>query len=147
MNNNTLTAANSIITISIADLYPVAQRLQGFAADNITDIDSSNSVETSMGVDGRLSGGFIHAAITQNVHLQADSMSCLLFENWESAQRTSREVYIATGTIILPATKRKYALTRGFLTTPSRMPSIGKTLQARRWTITWESISASPYGG
>lgn len=63
MNNNTLTAANSIITISIADLYPVAQRLQGFAADNITDIDSSNSVETSMGVDGRLSGGFILSLI------------------------------------------------------------------------------------
>lgn len=144
MNTRTLTAANAIILLSIDKLFPVPQRLQGFGADDVTDMDSVNPSETSMGVDGRLSAGFVPVPVPQNITLQADSESNDLFENWIEYERGAREKLVCTGTLILPATQRSYSMTRGFLTSIAPIPSAKKSLQPRRYTITWERVSPAP---
>lgn len=144
MNNRTLTAANSNLLISVASIFPLPIKIQGFSADDITDMDSVTSKETSMGIDGRLSAGFVPAPITQNITLQADSPSIDFFEDWFTYERQSRDAYVATGQLILPATGKTYAMTRGFLTNYAPIPAARRTLQPRRFTIIWENVAPAP---
>lgn len=143
-NDRTLTAANCILMLGVVGLYDTPRRIQGFSADDVTDFDPLATGETSMGVDGRLSAGYVINAVPQNITLQADSQSNDIFENWQQAERQRREKYVAFGSIFVPATGRKYAMTRGFLGTVSVMPAIRKTLQPRRFALTWESVSVGP---
>jgi hypothetical protein len=144
-NTRTLTSANAILYIAVASLFPTAQRIQGFSADNITESDSTTPTQTSMGIDGRLSGGFIPVPVMQNIELQADSLSNDLFEQWIEAEKSVREAYVASGTLIIAATQRRYTMTRGFLTGIPQMPSLGNIIKPRRYGITWESVSPAPY--
>lgn len=144
-NNRTLTAANAILLIGVESLYPAAVRIQGFSSDDITDMDSIDLTETSMGIDGRLSGGYVPAPVRQNITLQADSVSNDIFEVWSNYERSNKEKLIAFGSIILPATNRQYIMKRGFLRTYSPLPAARKTLQPRRFTLEWQSVTPVPY--
>lgn len=143
-NNRTLTSANAILLIAVNPIYPIAVRIQGFSADDITDMDNIDPVETSMGIDGRLSAGFVPVAVRQNITLQADSKSNDFFEYWSTYERTQREKLVASGTLIIPATKRQYTMTRGFLRTYSPMPAARRSLQPRRFTLEWEQVVPTP---
>ena len=141
----TLTAANSVILLAIPSLFPVAQQLQGFSAEDIFDTDQLDTAETMMGVDGKLSAGWIPKEIKQTFTLQADSDSIAFFETWYAAQQRVRELYAASGTVTLPAVGRKFVMTKGFLTGHSALPKAAKVLQPRKFTITWEALTASPF--
>lgn len=141
----TITSANSILMLTIHDLYDVPQQLQGFAADDVFDTEPMAAAETAMGVDGHLSGGFVFVPVRMNIALQADSDSNIIFENWMAAMTKAREVYIADAQVQLPAVNRKYVLTRGFLTSHPPTAAARRTLQPRRYQITWERISPAPY--
>lgn len=147
MNTRTLTAANAVLTLSVAGLYDTPRQIEGFSSDDVTDSGSIDTAETSMGVDGRLSAGWLAVEIMQTITLQADSLSNDFFENWRQAEAQVREKYVASGTLIIPATGRKYAMTRGFLKGVAPFGAVRKTLQPRAYTITWESISAAPTPG
>lgn len=141
----TITAANSILLLSIEGLYVVPQQLQGFAADDVFDTEAISPAETMMGVDGHLSGGFVFNPVRMNIALQADSDSIRIFEDWIAAMNTAREVYVAHGQVQLPSVKRKYVMTRGFLTNIPPTPAARKVLQPRRFQITWGRITSAPY--
>lgn len=143
-NNRTLTSANAVIMLGVTGLYDAPRQLKGFSADDVTALDAFNSGEGSMGVDGRLSMGFVHNAVTQNITLQADSESNDLFENVNQAEYQRKEKYVLFGSILVRATGRRYTLSRGFIMATSLMPDLRKTLQPRRYSITWERIAVGP---
>lgn len=143
MAAKTLTAANSVLLLTVAGLFDVPQQLQGFATDDITDLDAVAPAETISGVDGKLSGGWVYVPIVQNIMLQADSDSVRLFEDWYNAGQVARETYIAAGSIFLPAVKRGFVMTKGFLTSYTPLPAVKKVLQPRKFTITWESVTSA----
>lgn len=143
-NTRTITSANAVLMLGITGLYNSPRRIQGFSADDVTDLDALAVGETSMGVDGRLSAGFVFNAISQNITLQADSESNDIFENWQQAERQRREKYVAFGSILIKATGKRYTLTRGFLMNTTLMPAVRKTLQPRRFTLSWENVSSGP---
>lgn len=144
MNNRTLTSADCIILLSVDPIFPVPLRIQGFSADDVFDSDAVQIGETSMGVDGRLSAGYTPMPVTMNISLQADLLSNEFFEAWSEYERSSRRKLVATGTVVLPATLRSYAMTRGFLRSVQVLPAAKKILQPRRYTIEWERVSAAP---
>ena len=141
-----ITAANAIITLAIPGLFPVPQQLQGFAADNIYDAPSQDTVETAMGVDGLLSGGFVYNPTEQTFSLQSDSDSNALFEQWAQAQKTLRDVYTAQGNTTLPSLGQKWVMTKGFLVSMPFVPTAARILQPRRYVIRWESVVPQPLG-
>jgi hypothetical protein len=144
VNNRTITAANTIFTLAVQTIFPAPVRIQGYSADNVTGSASIATKETPMGVDGRLSSGWVPVPIVQSITLQADSLSNDFFENWYNFEQQVREAYAATGLLIFPATGKKYALTRGFLTDYKPFPDAAKVLQARPFSITWQSVTAAP---
>lgn len=140
----TLTAANSVLTIQVAGLYPVPQVIQGYATDDAFMADDVTTGEVQMGVDGRFSAGYVPYATPLNVTLQADSPSMAVFDNILSAQAAQREMFVINATILLPGTEQKYAMTRGFMITASPMPGVKKILQPRKFTIHFESCTPAP---
>ncbi|WP_374413289.1 hypothetical protein [Novosphingobium colocasiae] len=145
MNNRTLTSANAILMLSVVPIFAVPQRIQGFSTDDITDMDGIDTAETAMGIDGRLSAGFVPVSIRQNITLQADSESNDLFDIWYTTERAQKEKFVAGGILTIPGTKRQYTLYRGFLRNYAPIPGLRKTAQPRRFTIEWEKIYPQPY--
>lgn len=145
VNNRTITAANLVLYIQVDTIFPVAQRIEGYSADDMTAFDAVDEAEVSLGVDGRLSAGWIPAMFVQTINVQADSLSNDFFENWAQYNRQARNSYVATGNLLLPATSAKYAMRRGFLTSWVPVPGAKKTLQPRAAKITWERASRAPF--
>lgn len=139
-----LTAANATIFLTVGTVFPVPVQLQQFSTDDVFSIDSLSSAEVQMGVDGKLSGGFVYREVMQHFTLQANSPSNAIFDAWYAAQQAAQDVISATGLTRLKSVNTSYVLTNGFLTAYKPAPDAKKVLQARQYTITWESISAAP---
>jgi hypothetical protein len=137
----TLPTANAVIMLTIPGLYSVPQQLQGYSADDVFDADDIDGAETSMGVDGVLSGGLIYVEKPWSISLQANSLSNTVFDNWVQAQIALNDILTAEMFVSLPALGTKYAFTNGILKRYPPLPSAKKILQPRKFTIVWESIS------
>lgn len=140
----TITSADVAFTITIQALFPVPQQLQGFATDDIYGVAQIKSVETMMGVDGVLSGGFVFVPVPQEITLQADSESNDVFDLWWTTMQATKGVLRATGLIQLPAIATKFVHTSGFLTGYTPIPAGKRVLQPRRYEVTWQSIVPVP---
>lgn len=141
-----LTAANAIIQLGVTSVFPAPQQLQGFGADDVFSTAALASVETSMGVDGILSGGFVEVEVKQTYTLQADSTSMFIFDDWWNAMVTQQEAFTASGVIVLKAVGIKWNMTKGFLTEYKPMPDAGKLLKVRQFGITWNKARKAPVG-
>lgn len=139
----TLTSANATIFLAVAGLFPTPQQLQGFAADDVFSSEKLNSAELSMGVDGRLSAGFVFVAAKWSVTLQADSESNFIFDQWYQAQQVGRELLPASGIVLLQTLNTKWTMTRGFLTGYTPIPDTKKKIEPRNFEMTWQSIVPS----
>jgi hypothetical protein len=142
--SGTLTAADAVLTFAQTTLFPVPQQLQGFSAENVFEVDAIQSAETLMGVDGKLSGGFVFAPVPMSIELQADSLSNDFFDIWWTSMQASKTTFPISGTVILPAISKKFACIKGLLTGYPPITAARKILQPRRFQVTWESITPSP---
>lgn len=134
-----ITSNNAVLLISVAGIFSAPQQMQGFSAEDIYDIDDMTPAETLMGLDGKLSGGFVYVPTLQKITLQADSASNAFFDNWFTQQKAQGEVFPATGLLRLPSIGYNWSMTRGFLTTYKPAPPGKKVLMPRTFGITWES--------
>lgn len=139
----TITAANSVFALAITGLYPAPQVLQGYAADDGFTTEAIENAEVVMGLDGHMSAGFIFNPVKQTIVLMPDSPSLDIFNNWALAQLAAREVMVANASISLPAIRKKYVLTRGFLTSTTPVPDVKKVLQPVRYQITWNTVAGA----
>lgn len=135
-----ITSSNAALFLGVTGLYAVPQKIQGFGADDVYDTQELEIAEASMGVDGILTAGYVNRPVVQSFTLQADSDSNRFFDDWLAAQRQLKDVYTAFGTIYLQGTGKKYSMNRGFLTNMMILPNAKKTLEARKFTITWETL-------
>ena len=138
---SSITSANAIYTLSVTTLFPSPIQLQGFSAEDIFTTGPLASAETLMGLDGVLSGGFVYAPVVQNISLQADSGSNDIFDQWWAQQQNAKDVYTASGVVILQAIGKKWVMTNGFLTSYPPIPDAARTLRPRRFAITWNAVS------
>lgn len=139
-----LTAANAVIQLTVPGVFNAPQQLQGFTADDVFDSEDLESADTMMGVDGKLSGGFVYVSFKQKFSLQADSGSISIFDDWWSFNQANQETFTANGLIILPAVAVKITLTKGFLKGYKPLPDAKKILQGQSFRIEWESQSKAP---
>ena len=140
----TITSANSVLMLGVTGLYDTPQQLQGFAQDDAYSMDTVDTAETMIGVDGFLSAGKVFAVKVMNVTLQADSPSNSFFEDWFQAQESAREVYPAFGIVDQASVGRSYTLNNGYLKNYSPMADAKKVMQPRKFQIHWESAVPAP---
>jgi hypothetical protein len=130
--------------ISVQGLFNAPLQLHGFAADDVFSHALVAPVETLMGVDGILSGGWTPQPKVQTIALQADSPSNFVFDTWYNSQEQAREVFIATAHITLASISRTFTCIQGYLTNYPPMTDARKILQPRRFSVTWQSITGAP---
>lgn len=138
-----ITAANAVLTITVPLLFNTPQQIQGFAADDVYDFDEIENIETLMGVDGILSGGFTNKPQMQNMTLQSDSPSVPMFDTWQAQQQADNQPYPCDGVIVLPAIGKRFIQTNGFLT-GYKLTGAKKVLQPVRFRITWNRVVPVP---
>ena len=143
MDNSTITSANSMFTLVVAGLFPAPVQLKGYASDKAFTTEAVDLAEVQMGVDGRMTAGFVPNPVKQTITLQADSPSKDIFTAVIQAMKTAREVFYISGSISLPSTGESFTLTRGILTNVKQIPNAQKVLQPVDYVITWESVNRS----
>jgi len=136
----TLTSNNASFVLTIPGVFNVPFQVQGFAADDMFTTDPQKPVEVVMGVDGRLSAGYVKHQIVQKIKLSPDSPSLAYFDQWLAAMDTGLDAYVAQGVVTMPGNGAQYILTNGWLTSYKNMPDAKKLLQAQEMEITWESV-------
>ena len=140
MTDTTITSANSVFFISVPGLFPIPQKLEGYAAEKAWSTEGIQLAETQMGVDGRKTSGYTPVIVKQTISLQADSPSKIIFNSIAAATIAARDTYNIEGTISLPSTGEAFACHRGTLTNFKPVPDAAKVLQPMDFVIEWESI-------
>lgn len=145
MAGNTITSADAIFALTVTNLYPSAQTLEGYAADAMFALGDTEMAVSVRGADGKLSGGFVFGEYLQTITIMPDSPSRELFETWQLTSLTSKAVFRCNATIILPAISRKFTLTNGILQRVKAIPDAQRVLQAMTYQINWETIVGEAY--
>jgi len=140
----TITSANAVVMLGAKSLFPTPQQLQGFAADDVFSTEDIDTAEVVMGVDGKMSAGFVFVPVPQSYSLQADSPSISFFEALYQAQQAAKEVYFLFGVVTLSSISRSYVMNNGVLSRYKPASDAKKVLQPRTFRITWESITPTP---
>lgn len=143
--SNTITSADSIFALTVTNLFPSAQTLEGYAADAMFALGDTEMAVSVRGADGKLSGGFVFGEYLQTITIMPDSPSRDLFETWQLTSLTSKAVFRCNATIILPAISRKFTLTNGILQRVKAIPDAQRVLQAMTFQINWESVVGESY--
>ncbi|MHA1040036.1 phage tail fiber protein [Enterobacter ludwigii] len=143
--SNTITSADSIFALTVINLFPSAQTLEGYAADAMFALGDTEMAVSVRGADGKLSGGFVFGEYLQTITIMPDSPSRDLFETWQLTSLTSKAVFRCNATIILPAISRKFTLTNGILQRVKAIPDAQRVLQAMTFQINWESVVGEAY--
>ena len=140
----TLTATNSVFTISVEGVYK-GVRVEGFATDDAFSLGAKQTGVGMVGVDGKFSYGYTPSVTEQNITLQADSESIDLFDAIYKLQENAREAYLLQAEIRVPSTRKVYTLTNGVLTSYTPMPDHKQTLSPQSFTIVWGKVTPSSF--
>ena len=146
MADRSITSADSVFSISSADFALAATILEGYAADAAFAMENADTAETMLGVDGKLSAGWVPRSYNQTITLQADSNSRAVFDALVMAQDVSRQIFRLNGVITLPGNQYSYTLSRGVLKNYTAMPTAQRVLQPMTFVIEWERVLAVPIG-
>jgi hypothetical protein len=136
-----ITAANSVVTLAVAGLFPVPQQLQGYSADRAWESGNQELTESYRGVDGFKTAGYVFHDVEQTFTLMADSPSVSIFQAIINAMQSAREVFFISGTIDLPATAQSFICVKGTLKNAKMLPNGGKVLEPVTYVISWQSIN------
>jgi hypothetical protein len=140
----TITSANSSFALVVPDVFAVPQLLQGYAADDAFTQEAFDLVETRMGVDGILSGGFTPSAKRITVMLQPDSVALNVFLQWKAAMEAAKEAFNGSSTILYPSISLGFQLGTLFFTNSQGLPSAKKVIEPFPAILTYQDLTAFP---
>ncbi len=140
----TITSANSVFTLTVPGVLPAPFTLQGYAADDAFSSEAVDTAETSMGVDGKMSAGYVPRITPMRIVFQPDSDSIDVFEAWLGFEDVRREVFFAEAILALPSVQKAYAMHKGCLKRITPFPAAKKVLQPVEYSIDWEAVQAIP---
>jgi hypothetical protein len=140
-----ISSANAVIMFTAGVVFPQPYQLQQFSADNVLGSDPIAAAETQMGVDGKLTAGFINTPTRQTYYLMADSPSTYFFDQLYFQEKSQQDKIPIFGSIIFPAVKKRWAMVKGFLVEYPPVPRAGKTLKELEYIVLWESALPQPF--
>lgn len=146
MAERTITSADATFVISSADFALAATIIEGYAADAAFAMENADAAETSLGVDGKLSAGWVPRSYNQTITLQPDSPARPIFDGIVAAQDAGRTVYRLNGVITLPGNQYSHSMSRGVLKNYSAMSNAQRILQPMTYQIEWERVFTVPLG-
>jgi hypothetical protein len=141
-----ITSADCVLLLGVTDLFAAPQQIQEFEVDEAFEAEAIKMAEIKMGVDGKMSAGFVFEPVPMSITLQADSVSIGFFETWGTTNLAQRASFPAFGVIRQPSLGRSYALQNGVLVDYSPFAGVKRLLAPRRFSVTWERVTGAPLG-
>ena len=138
-----LTSANSVVILTVADLYPSGVQLEGFSTDQILSGEDVTVGEARMGVDGRLSVGYTPTPKNIVITLEASSPSLEVMQNIYSRFESTKTALECSMTIIIPALSQVFNFVQGSLIKGRPVPDLKKILDPTQWTFTFAAFKIS----
>lgn len=132
-----ISSDNAVLMIGIPGVYPNAQQIQGFGADDAFTNAAVAVAESRVGVDGFGVGGYVPRSVPMTIRLLPSSLSVLVFENWIKALDALGDVIYCNGQIIMPSVALKYSMPMGLLMDIQTMADARRVLADREFRITW----------
>ena len=139
----TLTNANSILTLAVADLDIEPVQLQGFGTNDMFDTTAIKSAEVMVGVDGVKSQGYIAFLVPFKFTLQADSLSIDVMDAIQEAQEAAQETYELSMSLSAPGLGKLWTFINGTITEFKKTPKGEKLMQAQSYEITFGKMISS----
>lgn len=140
-----LTGASAIVTLVVDELYPSGVVIEGFNEDDLMQLDNLTRTEYNMGVDGKLSAGFVYYPIELTLGVMPNHSGYKIFENVAQVQQTLVAPLALSMTIALPGIKRKYTLPNGYVTEFAVMPSVNRLIQPATVGLVFERCTWENY--
>jgi hypothetical protein len=140
----TITSANAKLALAVTGVFPIPQVIEGWAADDAFSSGSLNTAETVKGVDGQFHAGYVFDIYKMTLTIMPDSPSILLMDAWNTFEKTAREKFSGSGTIVMPSVNRSYVLSQGYLKSITPFSDAKKVLQAMKYEIEWGDIQMVP---
>lgn len=135
-----ITSADAIFVLTIDTLFNAPITLENWSADRAWESQSFVQAETRMSIDAHFNVGYVPNPVDMTLTLQPNSNSVAAFELLQTSQAVNMTPYQLGAEISLPGLKRKYTLTNGFLTGGSMLPSAGRLLEERSFTLQWGRV-------
>jgi hypothetical protein len=138
LNPNTITAANSVLSLRCAGVFDDWIKITGAQSDAFASLDEVTTAQTQIGVDGKLSIGWVPHTTTATISLAANSQSISTFETIYNDFMNNMEVRVVELQLYYPSVKRKQTIT-GTLVRKSGGTGIGQLLTGHTYAL--EGIS------
>lgn len=137
-NPNTLTSANTVLSLICEGLYEDWITLKGAQTDAFLSFGDVTLAQTEQGVDGLLSIGWKPSKTTATISLMANSESVMVFENIANFFNNRQEVSKIKLRAYYPSVKRTQVLS-GTLVTKSGGTGVATMLNGHTYIL--EGIS------
>ena len=142
-DNFTITASNSVVILTVENMYPSGIRLQNFSADTAFATEDQTVAEARMGVDGHMAAGYTPTPINVTIALEASSPSYEQLANLLESEQTNQAVYKCTLQITVPSRGKEWTLSNGVLLSGRAFPDAKKVLDPTQWKFVFESCKSS----
>lgn len=137
-NPNTITAANTVISLRCEGVYDDWIRIEGAQADAFLSLGDVTFAQTEVGVDGKLSIGWVAHKTSTVVSLAPNSQSVSVFENIYNDALNNNEVRLVELRAYYPSVKRQQSVS-GAIVTKSGGTGVAQVLNGHTYTL--EGIS------
>lgn len=134
-----ITSANSSIVISSADIALAATQLEGFGADASFATEDVESAVTQIGVDGKMSAGWVPRITNMTITLNPASASVAVFDTIITTADTLRAPVWLNCVVQIPSIGKSYTLSKGVLSRVKQAPDGGRVLAEQKFTLSFES--------
>lgn len=134
-----ITSANSTFVISASSLAIASVALEGYSVDTAWDLEDSEVAVTQIGVDGKMSAGYVPRLYPVTFTFAPDSASISVFETIVTTQDVLKSPVEVNGVLQIPSINKSYTFMRGVVTRGKMLPGGGRVLGQQAFTITFNS--------
>lgn len=138
LNPNTITSANTVISLRCKGVFDDWVRAEGAQADAFLSFGDVTLAQTVLGVDGKLSLGFTPHKTTSTISLAPNSASVMVFETIYNDFLRNMEARVVELRAYYPSVKRSQTIT-GTLVTKSGGTGVASVLNGHTYVL--EGIS------
>ncbi len=143
MTFNNITSANSTAILTVDELYPSGIILEQFSMEQSVLLDEIVFTESRMGVDGKISSGYVPSIKTVHIHLEASSPSFPILSVVAEVMSQNKTVYACTLVVNIPSIGKVYTFSNGVLKAGKVFPDNKKTLEPVTFKFEFESVKSS----
>lgn len=135
-----ITSANATAIMVIDTLFPVGFALEAFATDQSISMGEDKVTETRMGVDGKMSAGFVSSIKSVTISFEEHSPSVIFLNALYTAMQANKKIYEITLVVTVPSVNCVHTFTGGVLNTAKPFADHKKVLDPVNWIFDFEKL-------